>query len=106
MFPGTPIPEINRESMPSKLEALQEANSGDDICPVEGTTDSLGVSQPHDQNYQLVTVWSAPNYCYRCGNVASILSFDSELNRTEQVFEATKENENMMPPRAALRYFI
>lgn len=53
----------------------------------------------------LVTVWSAPNYCYRCGNVASILIFDDNLQRDVRYFTETAENSTMMQPRAPSRYF-
>ena len=41
-----------------------------------------------------MTVWSAPNYCYRCGNVAAILEFDEHLNKAYKIFEASPNQLN------------
>jgi diadenosine tetraphosphatase ApaH/serine/threonine PP2A family protein phosphatase len=40
----------------------------------------------------LVTVWSAPNYCYRCGNLASIMQVDSDGKTTFKTYNAAIEN--------------
>lgn len=58
-------------------------------------------------NRQLVTVWSAPNYCYRCGNVASVLEFDEKLSTTFKIFEAAQnENRGQVNKAAAPDYFL
>eukprot|EP01087_Luapelamoeba_hula_P024466 TRINITY_DN9322_c0_g1_i1.p1 TRINITY_DN9322_c0_g1~~TRINITY_DN9322_c0_g1_i1.p1 ORF type:complete len:308 (+),score=25.44 TRINITY_DN9322_c0_g1_i1:62-985(+) len=47
----------------------------------------------------LVTVWSAPNYCYRCGNVAAILELDEHLNRNFKIFEAAPQDVRGIPAK-------
>ncbi len=42
---------------------------------------------------QLSTVWSAPNYCYRCGNIASVMEVSETLDRNFNTFDASPDNE-------------
>mmetsp|Transcript_4278 Transcript_4278/g.19432 ORF Transcript_4278/g.19432 Transcript_4278/m.19432 type:complete len:311 (+) Transcript_4278:190-1122(+) len=56
---------------------------------------------------QLVTVWSAPNYCYRCGNVAAIMELDENLEKSFKVFEAAPQEARGVPAKkAAPDYFL
>ncbi|KAM9934252.1 hypothetical protein OXX80_006153 [Metschnikowia pulcherrima] len=55
----------------------------------------------------LVTVWSAPNYCYRCGNVASILTINDDLSRDYKVFKHSNQEVSQAPTnKPVVDYFI
>lgn len=55
----------------------------------------------------LVTVWSAPNYCYRCGNVAAILELDEHLNKSYKIFEAAPQEVRGVPAKKPVPdYFL
>jgi serine/threonine-protein phosphatase 6 catalytic subunit len=58
------------------------------------------------QRKDLVTVWSAPNYCYRCGNVASILAFDDNLDRELILFKDVPEDPELGGDKAGVQYFF
>ncbi|PKU32175.1 serine threonine-protein phosphatase 2a catalytic subunit alpha hypothetical protein [Limosa lapponica baueri] len=48
-----------------------------DYLPLTALVDGQGYNWCHDRN--VVTIFSAPNYCYRCGNQAAIMELDDTL---------------------------
>jgi len=56
-------------------------------------------------NEKLITVWSAPNYCYRCANVAAILVFKNVNNKEAKIFDAVPDTERSIPNRKT-PYFL
>jgi len=59
-----------------------------------------------DNTGMLVTVWSAPNYCYRCGNVASILDVDERGHREFRIFKEVPASAAATQPRQLVPYFL
>jgi serine/threonine-protein phosphatase 6 catalytic subunit len=55
---------------------------------------------------KLVTIWSAPNYCYRCGNVAAVLSFTDVNTKEAKIFEAVPDDQRVIPAKSTTPYFL
>ena len=56
---------------------------------------------------KLITIWSAPNYCYICNNIAAILQLDENLRSNYITFNASSENNKQEPEKMALpEYFL
>ena len=62
----------------------------------------------HFKNQDVVTVWSAPNYCYRCGNMASVCEIGEDMKPTFKLFSAVKDELRCVPPSRPGRneYFL
>jgi serine/threonine-protein phosphatase 2A catalytic subunit len=58
----------------------------------------------HDEN--VVTVFSAPNYCYRCGNQAAIMECDEALEYTLIQFDPAPRRGMPSVTRRTPDYFL
>ena len=55
---------------------------------------------------KLITVWSAPNYCYRCGNKATILKIDADMDRKFEFFDSASQEASKIEKYKIVPYFL
>lgn len=89
---------------------------GPDISPQFNHTNGLqlvarahqlvtdGYLWAHEKN--VVTIFSAPNYCYRCGNQAAIMETDEQLNYNFLQFDFAPRRGDAQVTRRAPDYFL
>lgn len=58
------------------------------------------------QDRNVVTIFSAPNYCYRCGNQAAIMEIDEHLKYTFLQFDPCPRDGEPMVSRRTPDYFL
>lgn len=77
-------------------------------CDFCGFANIVVFHQFHFPEKSVVTVWSAPNYCYRCGNVASIMTVDANLDTKFSIFSAVPDDQRHVPAgrRGPSDYFL
>jgi len=78
---------------------------GQDVSEMWNHTNSLSlIARAHQlvmegfnwcHNHSVVTIFSAPNYCYRCGNMAAIMQLDDYLKFTFLQFDPSAKQKDI-----------
>lgn len=63
-----------------------------------------GYSWSHEQ--QVVTIFSAPNYCYRCGNQAAIMEIDEKMKYVFVQFDSAPRRGQLEIGKPPIDYFL
>jgi serine/threonine-protein phosphatase 2A catalytic subunit len=59
-----------------------------------------------NHNRNVVTIFSAPNYCYRCGNLASIMQITEHMSHTFLDFDPAPRQKESVVVRRTPDYFL
>jgi serine/threonine-protein phosphatase 2A catalytic subunit len=73
-------------------------------CVVVTILLTQGYNWSHDRN--VVTIFSAPNYCYRCGNQAGVMELDDCLNYSFLQFDPAPRPEGFHKQPRTPDYFL
>lgn len=75
-----PESEMDYHSLFTDISEAYNHNNGLTLVARAHQLVMEGYNWSHDRN--VCTVFSAPNYCYRCGNLAAIMEIDENLKYT------------------------
>lgn len=84
-----------------------------DFCHINGLDLIARAHQLVQEGYihwfkdkNLVTVWSAPNYCYRCNNLAAIMEIKENGEKEFKIFKTVPESMKSVHFKNVLPYFL
>jgi hypothetical protein len=92
--PSIPFPfPLTNHNQPTNPTTQPQFNHVNSLNLIARAHQLVQEGYKHMFDDALVTVWSAPNYCYRCGNLASIMTVKEDGSREFTVYGAAEENE-------------
>ena len=63
-----------------------------------------GYSKHHSK--KVVTIFSAPNYCYRCGNQAAVMEIDEQMNQNYTQYNQANDTPEPATVKRPPQYFL